>query len=219
MKKLIASFVFIIGFSFVLFSQKETTKSANVQHQFGLNLGSLVKNLANKDLSNINQETITYRYIKNDIALRLSIGGFYQKDFSKNASSNSSINVSVITLKWGYEKHQKINKRWRYYYGFDLKYNSLNRKLTDQFTDVDKAKLSAFSVNPLLGYQLRLTPHLFLQTEASVSFFYQVSNFASFSNEPFQISQIDLGQVFSSNSKGRGVELVLPNILFLVVEF
>lgn len=215
MKKLIASFIFIIGFSFVLFSQEETTNSANIQHQFGLNLGSLVKNLANKDLTNVNQETVTYRYIKDDIALRLGIGGFYQKDFSKNVSSNSSIDINALTLKWGYEKHQKINKRWRYYYGFDLKYNSLNQDFQNAFNSGNKFKSNTFSINPLLGYQLRLTPHLFLQTEASVSFFYEVSNFSSFANTIDPI----LGEVFSNDTKGRGVELVLPNILFLVVEF
>jgi len=218
MKKIITSLLFIVGFTFMLFAQEDNADVIKSRHQFGLNIGPLVKTLVNKDFLNINREAFTYRYIKNDIALRFAIGGSFQKDISKDDNSNFNLNadVSVLTLKWGYDKRRKINKRWLYYYGFDLKYNAVSLEIVNQFTDVEEAKFNAFSLNPLLGFQLRLTPHLFLQTEASLSVFYQTSNNTS----PLPLSDpIQIGQIFSSKSNNKGVELVLPNILFLVVEF
>jgi len=213
MKKLLASIFLLVGFSLVLFSQEENNNNTltSTNHQIGFNMGSLVKALTNKEDESIFQETFSYKYLKNKSALRFGLGGQYQKEITDN-NNNSQFDQRSFSVRLGFEKQKHVSDKWQYYFGWDLKFNAFNKNNPNSFSSRVKSK--TFSVSPLLGFQFRLTPHLFLQSEASINFFYSESDFTNlddvFFPTPFENN---------SDSKTRGVDITLPNILNLVVEF
>lgn len=218
MKKLTLSIFFMIGFSLVLFSQEENNSAINTNHQIGFNIGSLVKALTNKDDLPMFQETLTYKYIKNNSALRVGLGGVYQNivsDDNFNSSSSSDIDQTILTIRIGYEKQKDVSKKWQYYYGSDLKFSNSDLKNENAFSSNSRVKSKTFAVSPLLGFQFRLTPSVYLQTEASLDFYYSEFDFTNL-DDIFFPTTFDSQ---SNNSKEKGVNLTLPNILLLVVEF
>lgn len=217
MKKLVTSLFFMLSISLVLFSQEETDSTIkNTNHQIGFNIGSLVKALTNKDDLPMFQETFTYKYIKNNSALRVGLGGVYQNIVSDdNFNSGSDIDQTILTVRIGYEKQKDVSKKWQYYYGWDLKFSNSDLKNESLFSSNSRIKSKTFAVSPLLGFQFRLMPSVFLQTEASLDFYYSESDFTNL-DDIFFPTTFDSQ---SNSSKAKGVNLTLPNILLLVVEF
>lgn len=211
MKKLMLSVFFMIGFSFLVFSQEENITPIEKHHQFGLNVGSLVKSLSNKNDVPSLQETFTYKYIKGNTALRTGLGLFIQKEIKDEFGDN--LDRISLALRLGFEKQKHISNKWQYYYGLDIKAKGFIEDSFNFFDGEDVDMLKSFSLSPLLGFQFRLTPHLLLQTEASIDFYY------SESNNRFNDLILPIEPIFANENKLKGVNVTLPNALYLVVEF
>jgi len=213
MKKIITSLFLILGFSLVLFSQEENKTSFKNHYQLGLNISSLVKSLSNKNNPRLIQEIISYKYVREKVTFRAGIGGVFQKEIGDDFGS--SINRHSLAIRMGFEKQKNISKKWQYYYGSDLKYKRFNEDTFNDFLGENISKLNRLSLSPLLGFQFQLTPHLFLQTEASINFYYEKSNITL---NDFSLPISD--PIFIGDElKEKGVNITLPNVLFLVVKF
>ena len=219
MKKL-SSLICLIFLSAVLWGQSEESEKSNksFQYQIGTDLSPLFRNLfkPNADSFLDAPHIFIFKSIKNNRAFRFGIGGNRKQEIS-NDNSDDKILQSSLRVRMGFEKQKQVSKKWQINTGADLKFsifkfddnnnNSFNSNNNDS---------KSFGVSPLLGIQFQLTPHLFLQTEASFNLFYQInsfeSNFDIIFPGPFP-------EPSSRSFKTFGGNITIPNALLLVVQF
>ncbi len=218
MKK-ISSLIVLIFLSVFLWGQsnEETSTKDSVKYQIGTDLSPLYRNLL-KTNSSTNSffnapYVLTFKRMKNNRAFRFGIGTDIKREISNESQADTFIQNS-IRVRMGFEKQKKVSKRWQINTGVDLNFSSSRRDDSNNNTFNSNSK--SYGISPLLGVQFQLTPHLFLQTEASFNLFYQTSYFESsfdiiFPN-PFPSSNERDLKVFGGN-------ITIPNALLLVVEF
>lgn len=218
MKK-ISSIIILIFLSVVLWGQSNEEESTNesFKYQIGTDLSPLYRNLF-KSNSNANSflnapYVFTFKSIKNNRAFRFGIGADIKREIS-NENSEDKILQNSLRVRIGFEKQKKVSKRWQINSGIDLKFSSskFDNSNNNSFNNQSKT----YGLSPLLGIQFQLTPHLFLQTEASFNLYYQTSsvesNFDIIFPGPFPTP---LGIDF----KTIGGYITIPNALLLVVQF
>lgn len=219
MKK-ISSLICLIFLSVILWGQSnEVEKSSETfQHQIGTDISPLYRNLFKPNLNVNSFLNTSYILIlkssKNSRAFRFGIGGEVKKEIS-DEGSNEDILQNSFRIRMGFEKQKQISKRWQVNTGIDLKF--ANFKFDDSNNNSFYNRSKSFGISPLLGVQFQLTPHLFLQTEASFNLFYATSSFESnfdvITPNPFPTLP------FSRDFKNFGGNITIPNALLLVVQF
>ena len=218
MKK-ITSIIVLIFLSVVLWGQsnEKTSIDETIKYQIGTDLSSLYRNLLKPNSSTNSFLNAPYVFIfkgmKNNRAFRFGIGADIKRAISDENRPDTIIQNS-IRVRMGFEKQKKVSKRWQINTGIDLKFSST--KMDDSNNNTFNSESQTYGISPLLGVQFQLTPHLFLQTEASFNLYYQYNYFESnfditFPN-PFPSS---LGR----DIKTFGGNITIPNALLLVVEF
>lgn len=211
MKK-ISSLIVLIFLSVFLWGQsnEETSTKDSVKYQIGTDLSPLYRNLL-KTNSSTNSffnapYVLTFKRMKNNRAFRFGIGTDIKREISNESQADTFIQNS-IRVRMGFEKQKKVSKRWQINTGVDLNFSSSRRDDSNNNTFNSNSK--SYGISPLLGVQFQLTPHLFLQTEASFNLFYQTSYFESsfdiiFPN-PFPSSNERDLKVFGGNIDRKSV--------------
>lgn len=215
-KKIILCFFFLAGFTFFLEAQIEGEGEQKNYYQLGLNVGPLWKTIINNNPENkifnfFNPEVISFKARNGNSTFRSGLGVRVSRSEDDDGDVTKQ---NAYSIRIGYEKLKSIgeSKKYQYYLGWDVKL--ANSKFSSEFLTEPTTQLQ-YSFSPLFGVQYRLTPHLLLQTEASLNFFYSKSerSIDTFILPPI----IEPGQ--SITTTGKGVFLNLPNLLFLTVEF
>ena len=216
MKKL-SSLICLIFLSAVLWGQSDEVKKSNepFQHQIGTDLSPLFRNLFKPNANSFLDAPYIFilKSIKNNRAFRFGIGTDLKKEISDD-NTDDKLFQSSLRMRMGFERQKQISKRWQINSGFDIKFAA--SKFDDNNNNSFNNESKSFGVSPLLGIQLQLTPHLFLQTEAAFNLYYQKTSFDSnfdiiFPN-PFPGSS-------SRKFKTFGGNITIPNALLLVVQF
>jgi len=218
MKKIL-NLVGLIFLSVALWGQNEVSEKTDkaVQFQIGTDLSSMFRNLLKRnddDIVLLNAPYIlNFKSIKNNRAFRFGIGASRKKEINTDDSDDKVLQNS-FRVRMGSEKQRKINKRWQINTGFDLSYAT--SKLANENNSFGNNSSKRFAFAPLLGIQFQLTPHLFLQTEASLNFYHQrfslESSFDIILPTPFPINS-------GSDFKSFGANITIPNVLLLAIEF
>lgn len=222
MKKLLAILGVIFIFSITMWGQNEMTsseKDITFTYQLGTDVSPLFRSLFKPRSDNAGLLNAPYilqfKSIKNNTnnAFRFGIGGDIKREVADDDPEDKLIQSS-LRLRMGYEKQKKISDRWQINTGIDLRFSATKFEQTNNSTFNNDSKV--FGVSPLIGIQFRLTPHLYLQTEASFNFYHRVSSFESNFDIIFPTQFPVIG---GSKSKTTGGYFELPNALLLVVEF
>ncbi|MFK7774484.1 MAG: hypothetical protein AB8F94_20240 [Saprospiraceae bacterium] len=216
MKKL-SSLICLIFLSVIVWGQSDEVEksSESFKYEIGTDISPLFKSLLKpKSISFFNTPYVfTFKSIKNNQAFRFGIGGERKQEFS-NDNSDDKILQRSLRVRIGFEKHRKVSERWQINTGVDLKFSNFkfDNNNNNNFNNTSKF----FGVSPLLGIQFQLTPHLFLQTEASFNLYYQISSFESNFDiifpSPFPGPAAQDFKIISGN-------ITIPNALLLVVQF
>lgn len=218
MKK-ISSIIILIFLSMVMWGQSNEEESTNksFKYQIGTDISPLYHNLFKRDLNANSFLSTPYAFIfksmKNNRAFRFGIGADIKREIS-NESQADTIVQNSIRVRMGFEKQKKVSKRWQINSGIDLKYST--SKFEDSNNNSFNNQSKTYGLSPLLGIQFQLTPHLFLQTEASFNLYYQINSFESNFNIIFP------GPIPTSSErdfKTLGGNITIPSALLLVVEF
>ncbi len=218
MKKIWA-LTFLIFLSVILWGQSEEVENIDKSFttQIGTDVSPLFRSLLRPN-SNANDllnapYVFILKSIKNSRAFRFGIGGDIRREISDDNSDDKIIQNS-LRIRMGFEKQKKVSERWHINTGIDLNFSA--SKFDDSINNNFNNQSKSYGVAPLLGIQFQLTPHLFLQTEASFNIFYRTSSFESNFDiifpGPFPPS-------FSQGFTSFGGNITIPNALLLVVEF
>ena len=129
------------------------------------------------------------RQIKQDQAWRLSIVGTYQKLLDpKNENLPGFISRDYTSSSWktliGYEWQKKLNNRFIFHYGTDagvsLNKSVLNSEYQDNFDNGQgnqiirqtiihhENKTLEYILKPMVGFQFKIHPKLYVATESSI---------------------------------------------------
>ena len=230
---MLLAFLFMLSFSLNLSAQNKAPEKETKKHsyQIGTNIGLLFKKLIHPKKANLEFAPTYVLLFKSkktdkDVAFRLAIGGDYTKTIVKANSPTNPTDEDIenfqksFLLRLGLEKQKSVSKRWQYYYGVDVSFYANNQKGSGLFglPDAPTTKTRTFSLDPLLGIQFRLTPHLVLQTEAVLTFYYNTtSDIPVFLIDPFPLPMpVEMPK---KDFSLYGANLVAPNILNLILEF
>lgn len=221
MKK-ISSLTYLIFLSVILWGQSETTTTEETNqspftYQIGTDISPLFRSLLKRDFNANNflstPYAFTFKSIKDNRAFRFGIGGNRKQEIGDD-NSDDKILQNSFRIRMGFEKQQKISERWQINTGIDLKFSS--SKFDNSNSSSFNNEFKSYGLSPLLGIQFQITPHLYLQTEASVNLFYSISSFES----NFDIIFPGPNPIITdSDSKIFGGNITIPNALLLVVEF
>lgn len=197
----------------------ESPAKKTFKHQIGTDISSLVKNLIDPNLSSeiifSPDYILTFKSIQNNRAFRAGIGGEINRIVSDD-NRDDKVTQNSLRLRMGFEKQKVISDRWLYTMGMDVKFSTSRVKDESGSSFDADSNSKSFGLAPLLGIQFKLTPHLYLQTEASFNLFYGTSTQPNFDfiifpgPEPFNEDK---------KIKSFGGYISIPNIIHLVVEF
>ncbi len=218
MKKLILLCFLVLNCS-ILFAQseKKSKKANKATTEVGLNATFLARNFfgAEDDVTSISDYLLYYKIIKGRNAFRFGLGGSINQRSETLTGQSREVFATKLNARMGYERRNKMGKKWIYYYGFDLvaHYDQLELRTVTAIDDTTSAdRYIEGGAGPVLGIQFMINEHIGISTEASVLYF-----FTSFSSDDTFVNFPEINS--SRRFEEFRIAAIAPTNVYISVKF
>jgi len=191
MKKLIVCAILIVSAA-RMYGQDSTQKKKIYKNEFGVDGTAFLRQFMMGDNGFSGNNTIyylTYRRHFKSGNIRFGIGGnFSREEPLDKIAPYDFTNRSSIDLRLGWEWTSILSKRWRVYYGVDLKPSFGNYQRENNYIDNLRGiivRSQQYALSPLLGFRFWLTERLSLTTESSFSIIYKYEKSTTYSRPQY----------------------------------
>lgn len=225
MKKLLSIFAALL-FCVAAFAQENETNSSEPSNQLSLNVTSFISNYLTFNPNGIVSNSpyiITYKHLVDGAGLRLGLGGNLSSTSQNpnNGQTLSKTNTMDIDVRLGFEMQERLNKRWLFYYGADVRYAyDLTRTTSSsvggfppQQQDIS-SETEAFTAGagPVLGIEFKLGKRISINTETTA--------YANYRERRRRITNPNFG-AFNTNEFNaiRNFNIIIPTSVFFVLHF
>lgn len=231
MKKIVLLYLGLLGSWMPSMAQtKDTTSHAGVHHLVGLQANALFRQLFNLNGNTIptnNPYLLTYTLLsgKKGWGVDVGLGYTYNKSFETDGNTKKDNFINDLYFRIGPQKSIPLNKRFVTQISVHILYDMLNSdtKTESNFGGqisriTTKTSILRYGAGPALGLRYRLSPRIWIGTEASYYFRMGKQKSDMKSTTEFQ-GQIITDQ--SSNSNNDITQFVFnpPAVLFLQLRF
>ncbi len=184
--------------------------------EMAINSTYLLRNLSTFGGSPIEQDLLVFRKYFN---VRDVMKFGFKYDGDKNVTNpNDSLSItrsfSEVEFTLGYERYNRLAKRWRYFYGIDFGYGmgSNDTKYSVFDPSINNPKLIArsstyFTIEPAFGVQFYITPRVSLSTRTTF--------LARFSDTSTEYEYFDPTLNYNVSGSDRNTNFTFPSEIFL----
>lgn len=231
MKKLVLLCLGLLGCGWQLNAQtKDSTSETGVRHLVGLQANALFRQLFNLGGSNLptnNPYLLTYTLTsgKKRWGLDVGLGYTYNKNFETDGNIKKDNFINDLYFRIGPQRSIPLNKRFVTQISLHVLYEMLysDTKTESSFSGQiarikTKTSTLRYGAGPALGLRYRVSPRIWIGTEASYYFRLGKQKTDLSSETEFQ-GQIFDQQVSSTNKDLTQFVFNPPAVLFLLIRF
>ncbi|MBI4929475.1 MAG: hypothetical protein HY841_01845 [Bacteroidetes bacterium] len=216
MKKLFlcSTLIFISLFCFAQQKDSANIDSAFLKNETGIDMVFFLNLMRNQwEPSNTTLFVFSYdRWLSQKNALRFTWGiGYYNIEGKQDTFPLLKNENSNNFLKAGFNREQRIDKRWLFYYGSDLVYAfgvikyQLGNLTSGVITTTEKNKY--YGPSPFMGIRFEVNPHISFTTETYANLFFV-------NKENRQVNDKFPEQNTSSETTGFSIAYFIPQNIF-----